>query len=62
MQALQKAADDFVASVCPMARGMLGEILSLREIAERLAADGIRTARGGPWTAMAVKNILDRAA
>jgi Recombinase len=41
---------------------MRGNGLTLREIAGRLAAEGIRTARGGQWTAMAVKNVLDRAA
>jgi DNA invertase Pin-like site-specific DNA recombinase len=61
-EALQKAADDFAASVFPMVREMRGNGLTLREIAGRLAADGIRTARGGQWTAMAVKNVLDRAA
>jgi Recombinase len=60
--ALQKAADDFAASVSPMMREMRGNGLTLREIAGKLAADGIRTARGGQWTAMTVKNVLDRAA
>jgi hypothetical protein len=61
-EALQKAADDFAASVSPMVREMRGNGLTLREIAGKLASDGIRTARGGQWTAMAVKNVLDRAA
>jgi len=61
-EAIQKAADDFAASVSPMVREMRGNGLTLREIAEKLAADGSRTARGGQWTAMAVKNVLDRAA
>jgi DNA invertase Pin-like site-specific DNA recombinase len=60
--ALRKAADDFAASVGPVVREMRGNGLTLRQIAGRLAADGIRTARGGQWTAMAVKNVLDRVA
>jgi DNA invertase Pin-like site-specific DNA recombinase len=59
--ALRKAADDFAASVGPVVRDMRGNGLTLREIAVKLASDGIRTARGGQWTAMAVKNVLDRA-
>jgi hypothetical protein len=60
VEALQQAADEFAASVSPMVRERRASGLSLREIAEKLAADGIRTARGGQWTAMAVKNVLDR--
>src|SRR4051794_41927493 len=33
---------------------------SLREIAAQLTARGVRTARGGAWTATAVSNLLDR--
>ena len=60
-EALQRAADDFAASVSPMVREMRENGLTLREIAGKLASDGIRTARGGQWTAMAVKNVLDQA-
>jgi hypothetical protein len=35
--------------------------LSLRQIAGKLACDDIRTARGGEWTATAVKDVLERA-
>jgi hypothetical protein len=35
---------------------------SLREIAAALAARGVRTPRGGGWTAAAVKRVLDREA
>jgi DNA invertase Pin-like site-specific DNA recombinase len=61
-EALQKAADGFAASVAPMMRQMQASGASLRQIAAAMAADGIRTARGGQWTAMAVKNVLDRVA
>ncbi|MGC1407308.1 MAG: recombinase family protein [Acetobacteraceae bacterium] len=33
---------------------------TLRQIADRLRADGIKTARGGQWTATAVRNVLAR--
>jgi hypothetical protein len=45
-----------------MMREMQASGASPRQIAAAMAADGIRTARGGQWTAMAVKNVLDRAA
>jgi hypothetical protein len=35
---------------------------SLRQIAVAMASKGIRTARGGHWSAMAVKNVLGRLA
>jgi hypothetical protein len=35
--------------------------MSLRQIAAQMVAKGIRTARGGEWTATAVKNVLGRA-
>jgi DNA invertase Pin-like site-specific DNA recombinase len=59
--ARQKAADEFAAGLAPMMREMQGRGLSLRQIGAELAARGIQTARGGKWTAMAVKNVIDRA-
>jgi recombinase len=35
---------------------------SLQRIADRLTADGVKTARGGKWTPMAVLNAINRAA
>jgi hypothetical protein len=72
-EALQKAADGFAASVSPMVREMRGNGLTLREIAEKLAADGIRTATGwpvdgngrqerpGPGSVMAAAVLVNRA-
>jgi DNA invertase Pin-like site-specific DNA recombinase len=56
----RKAADAFAGRVGPMIHEMRQRGLSLGKIAEKLAEDGIKTARGGQWTATAVKNVLDR--
>jgi len=60
-QAVRKSADAFAAGVAPMLRQMQGEGLSLRQMAVRLADKGIKTPRGGAWTAAAVRNALARA-
>jgi len=60
--ALQKRADDFAAGVGPVAAELRGKGLSLRQIAGELAARGIRTSRGGDWTAAAVRSVLGRLA
>ena len=59
-QARQKAADGFASSVAPMMQAMQAAGASLRQIAGEMALKGIRTARGGKWTATAVKNALAR--
>ena len=59
-QAIQATADGFAASVGPMIQAMHQNGSSLRQIADSLTSDGVRTARGGRWTATAVKNVLDR--
>jgi hypothetical protein len=63
IEAIQKGRRR-VCRIClaDVVREMRGNGLTLREIAGKLASDGIRTARGGQWTAMAGKNVLDRAA
>jgi len=33
---------------------------TLRQIAAQLTSDGIKTARGGEWTATAVRNVMKR--
>lgn len=53
-------ADAFASTVRPMVLKMFGEGLSLRAIAERLTAQGIRTARGGAWGASNVRNLIAR--
>ena len=59
--ARQKAADDFAAKVAPMVLEMRQRAgLTLRAVAAKLTQDGIKTAKGGVWTAMAVHNVLAR--
>ena len=55
-------AQAFAASVGPMAAELHSTGLSLRQIAAELTARGIRTPRGGDWTADAVRTVLARAA
>ena len=59
-KARARMADDFAARVGPLVRRMRQEGLSLRAIAARLTAMGVRTARGGEWAAATVKGVLDR--
>ncbi|MGY3551184.1 recombinase family protein [Bradyrhizobium sp. USDA 4469] len=58
--AARKAADAFAASVAPIIREMRDHDMSLRRIADELSAKGIRTPRGGTWTAASVRNVLAR--
>ena len=53
-------ADAFAADVGPIAAALREQGKSLRQVAAALAEQGIRTARGGEWTAAAVKNVLER--
>jgi len=59
-QARRLAADSFSERVGPMIREMRDGGASLRQIAAKLAQDGIKTARGGAWTPTAVRNVLVR--
>lgn len=59
-EAARKGADVFAAGVAPMLRQMQGEGLSLRQMAARFTDKGIKTPRGGAWTAAAVRNALAR--
>ena len=55
-------ADQFAANVLPVIRAVQeAGLSSLREIARALNARGIRTARGGNWSATAVMRVLARA-
>lgn len=57
------AADAFAENVLPIVRELSASgLTTLRELASGLAARNVRTARGGDWTPMAVKRLLDRAA
>ena len=56
----KKAAANFAERVGPMALDMRQRGLSLAQVAAELTAQGVRTARGGAWTATAVRNVLAR--
>lgn len=56
--AVHEATQRFAREVGPMVKEMRANGSSLRQIASELAARGIRTPRGGAWTAAAVRNIL----
>lgn len=58
--ASQAKADDFTAVMVPIVRTMLAGGMSLRGVATALSAKGVKTARGGAWTATAVTNVLAR--
>jgi len=57
------AADAFAANVRPIIKEIQngGGVSSLRGVAKALTARGIKTARGGEWTAVQVSDILRRA-
>jgi DNA invertase Pin-like site-specific DNA recombinase len=58
-----RAADEFAANVLPILQSLrANQVTSLRGLAEALNARGVRTARGGTWTAVQVGRILERAA
>jgi DNA invertase Pin-like site-specific DNA recombinase len=52
-----KAARSFAVGLLPMVRELEGEGLSLNAIARRFNDDGIRSRRGGVWTAKAIANL-----
>jgi DNA invertase Pin-like site-specific DNA recombinase len=55
------AADAFAANVRPIIREIQNSgVSSLRGVAKALSARGIKTARGGEWTAVQVSDILRR--
>jgi Recombinase len=54
--------DAFAANVRPIIREIQKSgVGSLRGVAKALSARGVRTARGGEWTAVQVSDILRRA-
>jgi DNA invertase Pin-like site-specific DNA recombinase len=60
--ARQEAADAFAANILPIIHQIQNSgISSLRGVARALSARGIRTVRGGEWTAVQVSDILRRA-
>jgi DNA invertase Pin-like site-specific DNA recombinase len=60
-KAIARRAEEFAASVGPIALELWREGLSLRRVAAELANRDIRTPRGGAWTAHAVRVLLARA-
>jgi DNA invertase Pin-like site-specific DNA recombinase len=56
------AAVEEEAEIIDRIRRLRAEGASLRDIAEALNGDGIRTKRGSAWAANTVKRVLDRAA
>lgn len=56
----RRNADSFAARLCPVIEAMLAQGRSLRSIAGELDQLGVQTARGGTWTATAVRNALER--
>ncbi len=59
-KALVDRADAFAARVAPIAAELRQGGASLRQIAAELTERGIRTHRGGQWTAAAVNAVLSR--
>ena len=59
-EALQRRADAFAAGVGPMVAEIRRTGRSLRQIAAELVEKGIRTPRGGQWSAAAVRAVLAR--
>jgi DNA invertase Pin-like site-specific DNA recombinase len=61
IKARSKAADAFAANVRPIIKEIQNSgVSSLRGVAKALNARGVRTPRGGEWTAAQVSNVLER--
>jgi len=59
--AARQRADQHAANILPVIRQIkAGGARTLRQIADALNARGIRTARGGEWHAMTVRNVMAR--
>jgi DNA invertase Pin-like site-specific DNA recombinase len=58
--ALVRASDDFAQCVGSVIAELRNSGLSLRQIVAELDRRGIRTMRGGAWTATTVRNVLRR--
>ena len=59
-QSIRQNADAFAARVRPAVQPMLAAGLSLREIARRLEAMRVPTARGGRWTGVQIASLAKR--
>jgi recombinase len=61
-KANSEAAERFAANVLPIIKQIQKSgVSSLRGVAKALSARGVKTARGGEWTAVQVSDILRRA-
>lgn len=58
--AVRAKADEFATSIGPIAQDLRDQGFSLNKIAIALTDKGIRTARGGRWSATTVRNLLAR--
>jgi DNA invertase Pin-like site-specific DNA recombinase len=58
--AMAARADKRVADLLPVIAPLKADGASLRQIADGLTRHGIPAPRGGTWSAVAVKRILDR--
>jgi DNA invertase Pin-like site-specific DNA recombinase len=58
--AVIKTAREFARQVGPVILAMRQRGLSLRQIGAALTDQGVRTARGGAWSADAVRQVLTR--
>lgn len=56
----QRNADDFAAKVKPTLEALIAQGKSLRWVASEMDRLGVKTARGGVWTATTVKNAIGR--
>lgn len=59
--AVKAKADEFASRLAPTVRDLRAQNLSFQAIADRLNTMRVQTVRGGPWSAMQVKRVLDRA-
>ena len=60
VEAARMKADRAAEERLPEINKLLADGLSLNEVARRLSQEGIRTSRGGNWTATAVRRVLFR--
>ena len=59
-KAVREKAQEFAAALAPTLASLRLRGLSLNAMARELEAMGVKTPRGGAWTATAVRNVLGR--
>jgi len=60
IKTIKEMADHFAERVVPTIKALQIQGMSLRGVAKEMEKLGVKTARGGKWTATAVKNVLER--